>query len=84
MFFACDTILIRKFPIPQTLFGFERVHVKAGESVIVNLYPSLTDFALTDINGTKHAAAGEWTVKFGVKETSAFGQGYAELKLTTY
>merc|ERR1712032_440288 len=68
----------------QTLFGFERVHVKAGESVTVNLYPSLADFALTDLDGTKHAAVGEWTVKFGVKETSPHGQGYAELKLAAY
>ena len=70
--------------LPQTLFGFERVHVKAGESVTVNLYPSLADFALTDLDGTKHAAVGEWTVKFGVKETSPHGQGYAELKLAAY
>lgn len=37
----------------QTLFGFERVHVKAGESVNVNLYPSLTDFTYTRMDGTK-------------------------------
>ena len=90
LFFASDTFLIRNFRqhpancILQTLFGFERVHVKAGESVTVNLYPSLTDFALTGIDGIKHAAVGEWTVKFGVKETSPFGQGYAEVKLATY
>ena len=68
----------------QTLFGFERIHVKAGETVLVNLYPELTDFAYTLLDGTKKAVAGEWTVKFGVKETAQHGQGYAELKLTTY
>ena len=68
----------------QTLFGFERVHVKAGESVTVNLYPSLADFTYTTLDGTKQAIAGEWTVKFGVEETAKHGQGYAELKLTTY
>eukprot|EP00325_Prymnesiales_sp_UTEX-LB-985_P000241 CAMPEP_0174703322 /NCGR_PEP_ID=MMETSP1094-20130205/7308_1 /TAXON_ID=156173 /ORGANISM="Chrysochromulina brevifilum, Strain UTEX LB 985" /LENGTH=773 /DNA_ID=CAMNT_0015901231 /DNA_START=17 /DNA_END=2338 /DNA_ORIENTATION=+ len=68
----------------QTLFGFERVHVKAGETVTVNLYPALTDFALTSLDGTKLATNGEWTVKFGVKETAQHGQGYAEMKLTTY
>ena len=68
----------------QTLFGFERVHVKAGETVIINLYPELTDFAHTMLDGTKQAAAGEWTVKFGVQETAEHGQGYAEVKLTTY
>jgi hypothetical protein len=28
----------------KTLFGFERVHVKKGETVSVYLYPQLTDF----------------------------------------
>jgi pre-mRNA-splicing factor SYF2/beta-D-xylosidase 4 len=68
----------------QTLFGFERIHVKAGETVLVNLYPELTDFAYTLLDGTKKAVAGEWTVKFGVKETAQHGQGYAEAKLTTF
>ena len=68
----------------QTLFGFERVHVRAGATVGVNLYPELTDFTHTLLDGTKEAAAGEWTVKFGVQETAQHGQGYAELKLTTY
>ena len=68
----------------QTLFGFERVHVPAGKSVTVNLYPSLADFTNTKLDGYKEAVAGDWTVKFGVKETAAHGQGYAEVKLTTY
>jgi beta-glucosidase-like glycosyl hydrolase len=68
----------------QTLFGFERVHVPAGKSVTVNLYPSLADFTLTGIDGYKTAAAGDWTVKFGVKETAQHGQGFAELKLKTF
>jgi len=68
----------------QTLFGFERVHVKAGQTVTVNLYPALTDFTTTNLDGTKSAIAGEWTVKFGVKETFEHGQGYTELKLTTF
>ena len=38
---------------PQTLFGFERIHVKAGETVNVNIYPSLLDFTYTDLNGKK-------------------------------
>jgi hypothetical protein len=66
----------------QTLFGFERVHVKAGETVTVDIYPALTDFTNTQIDGTKAVAPGEWTVKFGVKETSEHGQGYTEMKLT--
>ena len=66
----------------QTLFGFERVHVKAGETVSVNIYPAMTDFAHTLLDGTKAAAAGEWTVKFGVQETAQHGQGYVETALT--
>ena len=33
----------RQVPL-QTLFGFERVHVKAGQSVDVFLYPTLDSF----------------------------------------
>jgi len=68
----------------QTLFGFERIHLKAGESTHVNLYPSLADFTHTLLDGSKTPAAGEWTVRFGVKETAQHGQGFAEVKLTTY
>ena len=34
------------------------------------------------LDGSKAAAAGEWTVKFGVQETAEHGQGYAEMKFT--
>ena len=67
----------------QTLFGFERVHVPAGQSVDVYLYPEHTDFMHTALDGTKTAAAGEWTVKFGVAKTLEHGMGYAAVKLTT-
>ena len=68
----------------QSLFGFERVHVPAGQTVRVNLYPELIDFTHTMLDGTKEPAVGEWTVKFGVQETAEHGQGYAELKMTTF
>ena len=68
----------------QTLFGFERVHVPAGQSVTVNLYPEMTDFATTQLDGSKQPRAGEWTVRFGVQETAQHGQGFAELKLNTF
>ena len=68
----------------QTLFGFERVHVPAGQSATVYLYPSLADFTQTELNGERiPVAAGEWTVKFGVQETAQHGQGYHELTFTT-
>merc|ERR1711957_99905 len=68
----------------QTLFGFERVHVKAGESVNVNIYPSLLDFTHTMLDGTKMAVEGDWTIRFGVQETAAHGQGFAEMQLSTH
>jgi len=67
----------------QTLFGFERVHVPAGQTVRVNIYPAMTDFAHTLLDGTKVPAVGDWKVKFGLKETLEHGQGYAEMKLST-
>merc|ERR1719310_1848419 len=43
----------------QTLFGFERVHVKAGESVTVNIYPEYSHFAQADADGVLRAHSGE-------------------------
>ena len=62
----------------QQLFGFERVHVPAGETVTVWLYPSLLDFTAVGADGARAARAGEYTFRFGVRETSARGMGYAE------
>ena len=45
------TTLKRKGYVPQVLFGFERVHVRAGESATVWLYPSLLDFSQVDGRG---------------------------------
>ena len=64
----------------KSLFGFERVHVKAGESVTVWLYPSLTDFAFTGPTGERNALAGEYRVSFGVQ---GVGMGFVETKLQT-
>ena len=66
----------------QSLFAFDRVHVPAGATVSVNLYPELADFTTTQLDGTKRALAGGWGVRFGVKETATHGQGYTELELT--
>lgn len=67
----------------QTLFDFQRVHVKAGQTVAVKLAPSLEDFTLADHHGGRFVAAGEYTIVFGVKEAAAQGQGYAEHTLVT-
>ena len=66
----------------QTLFDFQRVHVKAGATATVTLVPSLMDFALAQLDGTLVATAGVWGVKVGVKETQAHGGGYAEVNIT--
>jgi len=62
----------------KSLFGFERVHVPAGATVAVWLYPALTDFALTRADGTREARAGKYMVSFGV---AASGMGYVEAPL---
>ena len=62
----------------QQLFGFERVHLKAGESTTVTLYPAHADFAQVGRDGVRRAHAGEYTVAFGVKETVAQGGGHVE------
>jgi len=63
----------------QILFGFERVHVKAGETVTVFLYPALTDFAQARADGKLQALPGSYRVHIGVAETHAHGMGYLEL-----
>mmetsp|Transcript_47305 Transcript_47305/g.93069 ORF Transcript_47305/g.93069 Transcript_47305/m.93069 type:complete len:435 (+) Transcript_47305:1077-2381(+) len=66
----------------QTLFGFDRVHVRKGETVTVWLYPSLLDFTVVNEAGKRTAHPGEYTVKFGVQSTHQHGQGFAEHKFT--
>eukprot|EP00931_Biecheleriopsis_adriatica_P051458 TRINITY_DN29844_c0_g1_i2.p1 TRINITY_DN29844_c0_g1~~TRINITY_DN29844_c0_g1_i2.p1 ORF type:complete len:805 (+),score=148.68 TRINITY_DN29844_c0_g1_i2:44-2416(+) len=62
----------------KSLFGFERVHVKAGATVTVFLYPSILDFAQASLDGNLHVLPGEYKVHFGVAETQSHGMGYAE------
>ena len=65
----------------KTLFGFERVHVKAGETVTVWLYPSLTSFSHVDARGARHALPGRYTISFGVPEAREHGMGFLSLPL---
>lgn len=65
----------------RSLFGFERVHVKAGQTVSVWLYPPLTALATVEPDGVRRALAGEHTVSFGVAETHTHGMGYAQVRL---
>lgn len=65
----------------QTLFGFERVHVKAGHTVSVSLFPSLLDFTQADGEGKRYALPGEYRFRFGVGVegwSHMAGMGYAE------
>ena len=62
----------------QTLFGFERVRVGAGETVSVLLYPDLLTFSQVDALGRRRALPGEYTVRFGLKETAPLGMGLVE------
>ena len=60
----------------KTLFGFERVHVKAGETVTVLLYPAYTDFTTITLEGKRVANHGEYTASFGVEEGAQLGAGF--------
>jgi pre-mRNA-splicing factor SYF2/beta-D-xylosidase 4 len=63
----------------QTLFGFERVHVPAGGSVTVSLYPQLVDFTQVDERGRRVALLGRYGVRFGeARSAAAGGQGFVE------
>jgi beta-D-xylosidase 4 len=75
----------------QQLFAFERVHLRAGESKLVSLYPSLLDFTtvtnLGDAGATtgvrRSALPGRYRFVFGVAETHRFGMGYTEHSVET-
>ena len=60
------------------------MHVKAGQTVTVELYPSLADFTQVDKAGERHELAGEYSFHFGVAETVEHGGAYAEHKVMTY
>jgi pre-mRNA-splicing factor SYF2/beta-D-xylosidase 4 len=65
----------------QSLFGFERVHVKAGETVSVFLYPQYSDFMRVGLEGQRSAASGEYKVRFGLRQGMQHGMGFAEVSL---
>lgn len=46
----------------KSLFGFERVHVKSGETISVYLYPQLTDF--THVSSRAHNILWECKKRF--------------------
>jgi beta-D-xylosidase 4 len=66
----------------QTLFAFERVHIPAGATVTVELYPSLAEFTQVDSEGVRAVAPGEYTFSFGVEATEEHGQGFTTHTIT--
>jgi hypothetical protein len=62
----------------QELFGFERVHVPAGQTVTVYLGAQGVRFTQAGVDGVRRVLPGEYTVRFGVQETAAHGMGFAE------
>ena len=42
------------------------------------LYPELTQFTRVHLDGTRSAAPGAYTARFGLAESAAHGMGYAE------
>lgn len=63
------------------LFGFQRVHVPAGQSRTVNLYPTWSEFTHVDQAGIPNVLPGRYKVSFGIKDTQPHGMGFAELDL---
>jgi hypothetical protein len=51
---------------------------------VLQRYPSLADFTQVNAQGERNVQPGEYTFKFGVKETAEHGSGYTEHKITTY
>ena len=65
----------------QTFFGFERVHVRAGQSETVTLNATSLAFTHANENGTRSVLHGEYVFRFGVEETRTRGQGYAKQRV---
>jgi len=65
----------------QSLFDFDRVFVRAGETVTVYLDAALKDFVTVSKDGIFSALPGEYRVWFGVDTTEELGMGYAELSV---
>ena len=62
----------------QELFGFERVFVPAGQTVTVYLGAQGVRFTQPDKEGVRHVLRGQYTVRFGLRESAALGMGFSE------
>lgn len=63
--------------------GFERVHLKAGETKTVQLYPAMDDLSQVDTEGERYTLAGEYTFQFGVQHEAGPSMAFAEHKVMT-
>jgi len=71
----------------KSLFAFDRVHIKAGETISVYLYPTLNDFSLVNALGERNAVEGDYVFSFGVEGTSHVdnsGIGFVQHKMKAY
>ena len=66
------------FQAIKSLFGFERIHVPAGATVEVILYPEFTDLTHVGADGVRTANTGTYTVSFGIQDTADQGMGFAK------
>ena len=67
----------------QSLWGFERVHVKAGQTVTVDMYPSHAEFTQVDASGARNVHPGSYTFRFGIEEMPR-DQGFLEHTFEAY
>ena len=58
-------------------------HTYIGQTVTVELYPSLADLTQVDPSGKRAVAPGKYRFKFGVMETVDGGGGYVDHVVTT-
>ena len=65
----------------KSLFGFERVHVRAGTTVSVWLSVPLGAFAAVGADGVRRVVPGRYVVSLGVHEGSIHGMGFARASL---
>merc|ERR1711957_622237 len=65
----------------QSLFGFDRVHVRAGESLMVTIPIEMSEFSQVGTDGIRRVLAGDYKVHFGLKDSEALGMGFAEVNL---
>ena len=65
----------------EELFGFERVFVPAGRTVTVYLGAQGVRFTQAGADGVRRPLAGEYTVRFGLRESASLGMGFAERRV---